>query len=194
MILKREAKKRQINLVILPRGMTKRADNSTRFCKRKRCIFWRIEWRFHPENFVLVSPSADENESPAKLLRLQLSKNDGFQGYNMRKMRKLCKKPIESLRFLIAQKMCHGNQKNYIELDPSEPFGAQLDQITIIEYPTILVVPSDDGTTFKIVEDRRIRQMPVIVDATTQKLLETATVTDGVPYREEEIEEGEIVD
>ncbi|KAI5078679.1 hypothetical protein GOP47_0006350 [Adiantum capillus-veneris] len=193
-ILKREARRRRINLVILPRGMTKRVDNSTRYCKRRKCIFWRVEWHFHSTDFVLISSSADENESLAKVLERQLGSDGKLRADLVRKIRKFCMRPIEAMRLLVPKQMCRGKQTTYVELDPSEPLGAQLDRMTIIEYPIILVVSPDDDTKFTIIEDRRSKTAPMEVDAVTEKLLEDASVTEGVPYREEEIEEGEIVD
>ncbi|MCO5554204.1 hypothetical protein L7F22_007732 [Adiantum nelumboides] len=190
MILKRQARRRRINLVILPRGMTKRVDNSSWFCRRRKCIFWRVEWHFHSTDLVLISPSADENGSPVKVLEQQLGR---VRTDNMQKIRKFCRKPIEAMRFLVAKQMCKGKQRTYMELDPLEPLGAQLDQMTIIEYPTILVVSPDDDTKFIIIKDRRSMRVPVKVDAVTEKLLLDASVAEGVPYKEE-IEEGEIID
>lgn len=194
MVLKRQARRRRINLVILPIGMTKRVDNSTWFCKRSKCIFWRIEWRFHSTEFVLVTSSADENESPAKILEQQLGRNGNFRTGPLQKLRKFCREPIEAMRFLVSKQMCRGKQRSYIELDPLEPFGSQLDRMTIIEYPMILVVSPDDDTKFNIVQDRRAKHVPVKIDAVTEKFLVDAAVVEGVPYKEEEIEEGEIVD
>eukprot|EP00250_Pteridium_aquilinum_P018153 c23969_g6_i1 orf=117-1037(+) len=194
MFLKRQAKGRRINLVYLPRGMTKRIENSSWYCRRRKCIFWRIEWKFHSTEFVLVNASADENESPAMILEKQLNKGGGFKTDRLRKLRKFCRKPIETMRFLLAKEMCQGMQRKYIELDPLEPFGSQLDQLSIIEYPTILVVSPCDDTKFAIVEDRRSRNAPVKADVATEGLLANIVEADGVPYREEEIEEGEIVD
>ncbi|MCO5548269.1 hypothetical protein L7F22_001726 [Adiantum nelumboides] len=194
MILKREARRRRINLVILPRGMTKRVDSCTWFCRRRKRIFWTVEWHFHLTDFVLFSPCADENESPAKVLEQQLGSDGKARPDNLRKIRKLCKKPIEVMRFLVARQMCRGKQRTYIELDPLRPLGAQLDRMTIIEYPTILIVSPDDDTKFNIIEDRRSMSVPVKVDAITEKLLLDASIAEGVPYREEEIEEGEIID
>lgn len=190
--LRNQAKRRKIDLLYLPQGMTRRIENCSRYCKKRKCILWRIEWIFHSADEILVDTSADENESPAKLLENRLMTSD-----SLRKLRKICSEPIKSMRFLLVKEMCSGEQKNYVELDPLEPLGSQLASMMIIEYPTILVVSASHDTNFTIVEDRRAIKLHTKGNALKEKLVGKGVIeveVEGVPFKEEEIEEGEIVD
>ena len=66
-----------------------------------------------------------------------------------------------------------------------QALGSQLVSMKIIEYPTILVVSSaSNSADFVIVEDRSVNGV----------LLSKDTIPEGFAYKEEEVEEGEIVE
>jgi hypothetical protein len=53
-ILTREAKRRGIDLALLPIGMSKRKRNTSYFKFKDKALFWRIEWEF-PNSEVAVN-------------------------------------------------------------------------------------------------------------------------------------------
>ena len=66
-----------------------------------------------------------------------------------------------------------------------QALGSQLVSMKIIEYPTILVVSSTSNSAdFVIIEDRSVNGA----------LLSKDTIPEGFPYKEEEVEEGEIIE
>jgi hypothetical protein len=53
--LQHQAKLRDIKLLFLAHGMSKRKSNSTYFDRKRKCIFWRVEWVFEGTNIRLIN-------------------------------------------------------------------------------------------------------------------------------------------
>jgi hypothetical protein len=86
------------------------------------------------------------------------------------------------------------SKKAFYELDVEGNLGAQLSQKCVIEYPVIYVALNSDPEKFPVVVN-----LKSITSKTSQPppdvKLETPIIQEavGVPFREEEIEEGEFV-
>lgn len=192
-VMRNQARKRKITLLYVPQGMTRRIQNTSRYCRRRKCILWRIEWVFHSTDVVLVDMCADENLSPAKMLQSHLAARPS-NGATWHKLKQFLADPVESLRFLVVQEPCSSEQVQFVELDSSEPLGYQLSDMIIIEFPVIHVVYPACTSNFTIVKDLRFDKVKSLDMTLKERVVDGLNQLEGTPYREEEIEEGEIVD
>lgn len=78
------------------------------------------------------------------------------------------------------------NKKAFYELDVEDNVGAQLAQKNVIEFPVIHVALNPDPETFPVF----ICNKPVIAK---EEVKVEVQEPEGVPFPEEEIEEGEFV-
>eukprot|EP01018_Ginkgo_biloba_P018680 Gb_31757 [translate_table: standard] len=88
-------------------------------------------------------------------------------------------------------------KKLYYELTMTEPFRSQLAHKTIIEYPVVHVVLPANSMEFELGEDldpvpEKVVK-PLNVDEMEDLKLDDLVKLEGIPFREEEIEEGEFV-
>lgn len=69
------ARERGVQLELLPHGMTRQRENSTRYDGRRRSIGWRVELRFVDAGVLHVLPCVPESCSLMQLLRSCLEPN-----------------------------------------------------------------------------------------------------------------------
>ncbi|KAH9546410.1 hypothetical protein CY35_12G093800 [Sphagnum magellanicum] len=191
--LQHQAKMRDIKLLFLAHGMSKRKSNSTYFDRKRKCIFWRVEWVFEGTNIRLVNARVDENSS----LKSVLEKHFAVRSDNTATLHQLCnfhRQPISNLKLFLQKEPSESSKKAFYELDVEGDLGAQLSQKCLIEYPVIHVALNSDPEKFPVVVNLKsitsnASQPPPDVKLETPIIQEAV----GVPFREEEIEEGEFV-
>ncbi|CAB4268028.1 unnamed protein product [Prunus armeniaca] len=160
--LRGAASSRRTKLLFLPSGMSKREKNQTRYDRRKKCISWTIEWRFHSTDVVLTDHEVNENMKFCSIIENHLK-----PGPWNHQLRLFCEEQLDCLRLFI-RKYPKGARSPFCELDIRVPIRQQLTNLVILEYPVIYVfLPSHKLKTYG-------RNDPS---------------AGGVPFKEEEIEE-----
>ncbi|XP_043715241.1 box C/D snoRNA protein 1-like [Telopea speciosissima] len=183
-ILRNAAGRRKTRLLLLPRGMSNREKNQSRYVQKKDSIFWTIEWRFQSTDVILIDHGVDENTNLCSVIEKHLQ-----PGPWNHQLRPFCDK-LDHLRFFI-RKNPKGLKSPFRELDIKGPLRQQLANIIIIEYPIVHVLLPSDSIDFEISRDANVfpqksehRLSPNDEQASPQ----------GVLFREEEIVDDDICD
>lgn len=192
--LQHQAKMRDTTLMYWPHGMSKRKSNSTFFDRKRKCIFWRIEWIFEGTEIRLLNARADENSTLQSLLAKHLeSRADNAP--TITELRHFCRREITDLNLYFQKEPCEGNKKVFYELDMEDTIQSQLAHKTVFEYPVIHVALSADPVKFSSIISKPSRTAtpaaPVSDDAEPDD--EEFQEFVGKYFREEEIEEGEFI-
>ncbi|CAI0421048.1 unnamed protein product [Linum tenue] len=181
--LKRAASSRRTNLLLLPSGMSRREKNQTRYDRRKKSIFWTIEWRFRSTDVVLVDHGVNENSSICSEIQKHLS-----PGPWKHKLKQFCEAGLESLTCFI-RKYPRGKSP-FRELDIKAPLKQQLGNLSVLEYPVIYVLLPSQSCDFEVVEDLLpMARRPEAKNRVSND--DQVMIPNGVPFREEEIIEEE---
>lgn len=188
--LQQQCKMRDTALVYWPHGMSKRKSNSTFFDRKRKCIFWRIEWTFEGTDVRIVNARVDENST----LKSLIEKHFEARADNVpviTQLRHFTRCHITELKLYFQKEPCEGNKKIYYELDMESTVRSQLSHKTVFEFPVIHVALSADPVKFPVV----ISQPPPPA-APAPPVFEVNPVDEepqGKFFREEDIEEGEFV-
>ena len=78
--LVKQAHERGIRLELMPHGMQKQRDNTTRYDGRRRQLIWRVELRFAAAGVLHILPSVPEGCTLLRLLRSILEPNVALSG------------------------------------------------------------------------------------------------------------------
>lgn len=189
-----QARNRSTKLLFLPKGMSKNETNRSYYNKWRKCIYWTVEWQFHSTDVIFVDHGVDEHVSLQSILEKHLTIGPG-NPVSRHKLRHFCKESTENLKLFIKIEYTKGAKKLYYELNITEPLRSQLAGKTIIEYPVIHVVLPAHSIQFEVLKhlDRvpdKVVKSSTVDEMGYQKLDDLAHL-EGVPFREEEIEEGE---
>ncbi|XP_043694741.1 box C/D snoRNA protein 1-like [Telopea speciosissima] len=178
-MLRNAAGRRNTRLLLLPKGMSKREKNQSRYDQKKNSIFWTIEWRFHSTDVILIDHGVDENTNFCSIIEKHLQ--PGPWNHQLTPFFK----ELDSLRFFIV-KNPKGPKSPFRQLDIKAPIRQQLTDIVVIEYPVVHVFLPSDRFGFVISKDAK---------AIPQKSVSRLSLNDeqpsptGVLFREEEIED-----
>ncbi|KAJ4961518.1 hypothetical protein NE237_021428 [Protea cynaroides] len=183
-MLRNAAGRRSTRLLLLPKGMSKRERNQSRYDQKKNSIFWTIEWRFHSTDVILIDHGVGENTNLSSIIGKHLQ-----PGPWNNQLRPFCEN-LDHLRFFI-RKNPMGPKSPFNELDIKAPLGQQLARTVIIEYPVVHVFLPSDSFDFEITK---------CANVIPQKSEHCLTPMDeqpspkGVLFREEEIVEDDMCD
>ncbi|XP_054777932.1 uncharacterized protein LOC129285959 [Prosopis cineraria] len=177
--LRSAAGSRKTKLLFLPRGMSKREKNQSRYDNRKKFISWTIEWRFHQTDIIVVDHGVNENASLSTILEKHLK-----PGPWNHQLRKFCEEKLDCLKFFI-RKFPKGPKSPFKELDMKAPIREQLANVIILEFPVIHVFLPSHNVNFEVIKP---------VNPTVHKPLQKEDYVgdrspNGKPFREEEIED-----
>ncbi|KAK8639885.1 hypothetical protein V6N13_138251 [Hibiscus sabdariffa] len=177
--LRSAAASRRTKLLFLPSGMSRRETNQTQFNRRKKCISWTIEWRFHSTDVVLLDHGVHEDTSLCSLIENHLQPSPWNHP-----LRRFCEEQLDCLKFFI-QKYPKGKSP-FRELDIKAPIRQQLAHTVVLEYPVIHVFLPLDHYDFEV-----IRENLPVTHRTEGKDSSIADneIQKGVIFKEEEIEE-----
>jgi len=143
--LKKEALKRNINLKIMPTSFTRRKQNTTYFNRSKKCVHWRVEWLFVEEDVQMTDENVNEMDSLLEVLRHH------FESINVsQKLRNYMKIGLENLTFLMKVPNTNANKPMYYHLEGHQKLVEALAYKEIIEFPTILVIHSNNSKKYPI--------------------------------------------
>lgn len=176
--LRSAAASRRTKLLLLPNGMSKREKNRTRYDKRKKSIFWTIEWRFHSTDVILQDHGVNENMNLYSIIENHLK-----PGPWNHQLRQFCEEQLDCLKFFI-RKYPKGPRSPFRELDVKIPIKQQLANIVILEYPVIYVFLPSHSFDFEVIKDANpVTHKPELKDFGSNPSPQ------GVPFKEEEIED-----
>ncbi|XP_077247604.1 HIT-type Zinc finger family protein [Tasmannia lanceolata] len=180
-MLQDAARRRKICVLLLPCGMSMREKNRSSYVKKKNSIFWTIEWQFHSTDTVLIDHGVNETMSLYSIIESHL-KTDLWN----HQLRPFCKEQLDTLKFFV-RKNAKGPKSPFCELNIKSPIGKQLADIVIVEYPVIHVFLPSHSYDFEV-EKKTDTYSPNVGPA---KPFDELPSPKGVPFREEEIEEGD---
>ncbi|KAL5081079.1 hypothetical protein RYX36_009500 [Vicia faba] len=175
--LQNAARSRSTKLLFLPNGMSKRENNQSRFDYRKKSIQWTIEWHFHSTNIVLHDHGVHENSSFDTILEKHLK-----PGPWNHQLKEFCDQQ-DRLKLFI-RKYPKGPKSPFKELDMKAPIRQQLENVVILEYPVIFVFLPSHTINFEV-----IKNVIPSTPKSPQKDSEVNLISEGVSFREEEIED-----
>lgn len=188
--LQHQAKMRDTTLVYWPHGMSKRKSNSTFFDRKRKCIFWRIEWIFEGTDVRVVSARVDENSTLESVVAKHLEpRADNVP--MITELRHFCRREITEFKLYFQKEPCEGNTKVFYELDMKDTVLSQLAHKTVYEFPVIHVAISADPIKFPIVISNPPSTAIPASPALDVKPVEEEP--EGRFFLEEDIEEGEFV-
>uniref|UniRef100_A0A803QQE0 Uncharacterized protein n=1 Tax=Cannabis sativa TaxID=3483 RepID=A0A803QQE0_CANSA len=174
------AASRRTKILFLPGGMVKREKNQTTYDKRKKCIYWTIEWQFHSTDVVLLDHGIDENMNISSIIGNHLK-----PGPWNHQLKRFCDEDPKNLKFFI-RKYQKGPISPFYELDFKVPLRQQLTNKVILEYPVIYVFLPSHNIDFEVVKDHYPPlHKPDLKTYDGDNHLKMG----GVPFKEEEIVE-----
>ncbi|XP_030962069.1 putative box C/D snoRNA protein SPCC613.07 [Quercus lobata] len=178
--LRKAAASRKTKLLFLPSGMSKREKNQTRYNNRKKTIEWTIEWQFHSTDVVLHDHGLNENMNLSSVIENHLK-----PGPWNHQLRQFCDEQLDCLKFFI-RKYPKGPRSPFRELDVKAPIRQQLSNLVILEYPVIYVFLPSHNFDFEVVKEAN----PVTHKTKFKDFgSNPSPIPEGVPFKEEEIEE-----
>lgn len=190
-----QARNRRTDLLFLPKGMSKNETNRSYYNRWRKCIYWTVEWQFHSTDVIFIDHGVDEHVSLQSILEKHLTIGPG-NPVSRHKLRHFCKESTDNLKLFVKKEYTKGNKNLYFELNITEPLRSQLAGKIIIEYPVIHVVLPAHSKQFEVF--KHLDQVPekVVKSSTVDEMedqkLDLVHLECGVPFREEEIEEGEL--
>lgn len=176
--LKNAAGSRRTKLMFLPKGMSKREKNQSRYDQRKKFISWTIEWHFHSTDVVLHDHGVDENSSFCSILEKHLK-----PGPWNHQLRQFCEVQLDCLKLFI-RKYPKGPKSPFKELDMKAPIRQQLANIAILEFPVVFVFLPSHRINFEVIKDVNTSK-----HKSQPKDSEDNQILQGVAFREEVIED-----
>ncbi|CAE5956562.1 unnamed protein product [Arabidopsis arenosa] len=178
--LQNAAYSRRTKLLYLPSGMLKRENNQSRYDNRSKCISWTIEWRFHSTDVILVDHGVGEDTNLCSVIKNHLK-----PGPWIHKLKPFCDVDLDSLKLFIRQ-YPKGAKAPFKELDIKAPLRQQLAKVAILEYPVIHVYLPSQSYDFEVINHVNTTPNP------NDSLYDGHGCTNGITFREEEIEEDDI--
>ncbi|PKU60436.1 hypothetical protein MA16_Dca027104 [Dendrobium catenatum] len=179
-MLRNAARRRQIQLLFFPAGMSKRETNQSRYDQRKNTFFWTIELMFHDTGVVLVHHGVDEH---AKLLSIFVKHLT--PGPWNHKLRSFCETELDVLK-LFLQINPKNSKSTFRKLDIKAPIGSQLAKIVMLEHPINFVYLPSHENGFEVEASR----MPLLRNP-TPSTFDGIPIHNGTLYRVE-VQEGEM--
>jgi hypothetical protein len=153
-----QARRRGTNLLLMPTGMERRKSNTTSHNHKADRLSWKVDFLFSNNSVVEDSLHTDKKTESFVLDRVpeestwwtvlsdalttqrkRVGKSSVLTEWLSRLQNKSDHDP--SLEWCLLMKKIPSTQLRYIQLDKSKSVRESLKDLTVIEYPTILVVP-----------------------------------------------------
>ncbi|RUS73834.1 hypothetical protein EGW08_018402 [Elysia chlorotica] len=136
------AYKRGINLSFVHPGLSRNRINTSFYTISDDKIEWHVDWLFS-STATLVK---DEKVAETQILIDQVRKFTNFTEYpHLRKsLEEYRGDRLDSCQFLLKVEGLPANRTRYFALKPKETLAENLKGLCLIEYPTVVVVPSSD--------------------------------------------------
>eukprot|EP00733_Pompholyxophrys_punicea_P000544 Pompholyxophrys_punicea_v1_NODE_162_length_3055_cov_4.636000.p1 type:complete len:375 gc:universal NODE_162_length_3055_cov_4.636000:2697-1573(-) len=182
----RFAAERGIQVLFMPSGMERRKNN--RSIVQKNLLHWTVEWRIHRYDSISTTIESTTEESPASsdgtclVLRSTVCESTdvrvaletvfaSFASSSSSSVgdRTLRRSDLDfsGMAVLTKKLPCASSSPRFVRLSPSATLGAALRDMTIVEYPTLEVVPLDKLEDYPLV----VRELtPEVGDADRERL------------------------
>ncbi|KAI4483138.1 hypothetical protein M0804_008193 [Polistes exclamans] len=162
--LRTGAYNRKVNLCFMPQHFTKHKKNTTFLKWKTNELFWRVEWIFpQAENIIQITEraletvrlstlleqvlyplNATEEKSNIEELNLKLSLNNKLQFYQAA--------GFSGLKVLLKTEKIVKSSNRYHELDVSLTLKENLENKTVVEFPTLYVILKHHIDMYEIVD------------------------------------------
>ncbi|KAK9809887.1 hypothetical protein WJX72_001076 [[Myrmecia] bisecta] len=133
-----QARWRKVQLQLLPPGMQKRINNTSKYDRRGRKFLWRVDWQFVAAGVTIADQRVDEATVLSELLAPHLTLRPG-QAVRHHQLRDYVAAGISELVVVMRKERCLANNQLYYRINLAAPLAAQLAFKTIIEYPVLQV-------------------------------------------------------
>lgn len=160
-MLRDQAQRRGIKLELMQPGMARRRRNSSRYEVRTRTVLWHLEWHFPTTGREVHSPQVKENTVLAEVLR-ELTAIKLGNAARRHELRAYADAGVPNLHVLLRREHCQANALEYYKLDQSKPLRTQLPGLSIVEYPTLVVLLPDELSTYKLAEAPSAQPAPPV--------------------------------
>ncbi|KAE8609352.1 hypothetical protein XENTR_v10011785 [Xenopus tropicalis] len=137
-LLKNRARRHNIDLKILPIGFTKRRVNSTFFHKKEQRFYWHLKLIFPQSHAEYTEKRVPDNKILNTILEKYIDSANSDPVIRQRLKTYVMSQSGVKVYMKLEQGKC--NPARFYELDPSESLLKNLENKTVIEYPTLYVV------------------------------------------------------
>jgi len=133
------AKQSGVNLRLMPIGMSKRKENSSKYSKESKCILWRVRWLFPQSGVEYVDRWVSELAVVSDVLKKYI---DPEQADPVRKqsLKNYCEIGPQGVCVFLKVDPLPANKLRYYKLDTSKTLKECLANKTVVEFPTFHVV------------------------------------------------------
>ncbi|KAL6771756.1 hypothetical protein ACKKBG_A27700 [Auxenochlorella protothecoides x Auxenochlorella symbiontica] len=150
--LLQQAKRRGVELHLLPMGMAARKTNTTRYNPKQGIMEWRLEWKFQSApNFKPVNARVKESVVVGDLLDQHLaSLSASLSSPDKSALQAYIDADRQSQLILLKKHGTPANSPLYYRIDRNATLEAALKKKEVVEYPTFIVALHTEG--FDLVE------------------------------------------
>ncbi|XP_065837650.1 box C/D snoRNA protein 1-like [Oscarella lobularis] len=144
--LEKFARTRGIKFRRLPKGFSKRSENTSFYSTRTKSIHWRIRWHFPRAEADYVDDKVHENTLLNKALEkyINVEKGDPILTHRLKMYWK------SEVSLLLRNEYSPANQIRYFKLDLTQSLGENLRNKTLVEYPTLIVALPSELSQYKL--------------------------------------------
>ncbi|EGC38018.1 hypothetical protein DICPUDRAFT_17925, partial [Dictyostelium purpureum] len=154
--------KKDINLYIMPKEMSRHKENTTTFKKPKNIILWRVEWLFLDDDFKFIDNSIADSGIISNILYNHI--DDPVNIYNLKYSLKKLNSNRDSnpnSNFIILMKRERDSKNQYYKFDLEKSLEENLKFKEVIEFPTLLIfnIDSDKLKTYNIIKEEELPEI-----------------------------------
>ncbi|XP_069497794.1 box C/D snoRNA protein 1 isoform X2 [Ambystoma mexicanum] len=147
-IMKKQARKRNIDLSFLPIGFTKRRENSTFFHRREQRFYWHLKLLFPQSDAEYCENRVPDDKTLHQILKTYIDPEESDPVFRQRLKAYV---QVESHVIVLMKVEKRKNDSvRYYELDCSKSLFENLRNKTVIEYPTVLVTLKEFKNDFAV--------------------------------------------
>lgn len=147
-----EAQRRGIKYELLPPGMQRRKQNSSRFDRRSRTIFWHIHWHFPAAKESVHDLKVSEQTPLKQILQQHISLAPG-NSVKRHALRLYVEAGLENLQILMKKEHCPANKSEFHQLDIDKFLRQQLSGKAVVEFPVLIVLLPEEEKKYSIMQD-----------------------------------------
>ncbi|XP_021367264.1 box C/D snoRNA protein 1-like [Mizuhopecten yessoensis] len=149
--LVKEARKRGINLKIMPYPMAKRKHNMTMYQHKLQTIFWNVQWLFPQSKAKFTSKRLSEHLTLEELLKVFVHPTES-DPVKRHALKVYGQKGLQNCRLFMKVEERPANDVRFHELCLKKSLQKNLVGKCIVEYPTIHVVLEDHCQHYSVLD------------------------------------------
>ncbi|XP_068686124.1 box C/D snoRNA protein 1-like isoform X1 [Montipora foliosa] len=138
-LLRWKAKERGVDLRLMPPGMSKRKENSSKFNKTEQCILWRIHWLFPQAGMEYIDKWVSEHSVLCDVLKKYIDPEEADPVYKQ-SLKNYIAIGLQGVSVFLRVEPLPASKLRYYELDTSKTIKDCLANKLIVEFPTLHVV------------------------------------------------------